>query len=378
MTDNNRIVVVGGGPAGLAAGIYISRAMLKPLIIEGANPGGQLTLTSEVENYPGADALLGADLVAKMREQAEGFGAEFISEDVKSIIFSERDGHKLILTNNREIQAQAVLLTTGACAKWLGLEAEKRFIGKGISACATCDGFFFKDKVVAVVGGGDTAMEEATTLSKFAEKIYVIHRRSEFRASQIMQKEILEDPKITVLWDAEVEDILGDQRVEKLKLKFLSEKSRNLVENNILNVDGVFIAIGHTPNTEFLVDSGLILNEKGYIITSEAAAWEMCRNKALDQKKEPDQEKALDQEKKLDQKKEPDQEKAPDQGKKPHMIYIFSDFNRTYKHSTNIEGVFAAGDVVDFVYRQASTAVGSGVEAALEIEMYITDKQKKK
>jgi len=320
-TEN--VIIIGGGPAGLAASIYNARANLKPLLIAGSPPGGQLTLTSEVENYPGFESILGPELIDKMRKHAEKFGVRVIDENVLKVDFSKRPfkvylpdnearyrgfsstsppkgGSPKSLTQNQvsaPLLAKSIIIATGAKALWLGLESEQRLRGKGVSACATCDGFFFKDKVVAVVGGGDTAMEEALTLTKFAKKVYIIHRRAEFRASKIMQERVLKNPKIEVIWNNEVEEVLGETRVEGVKLK--TQK---------LNLDGVFIAIGHKPDTEIFKDQ-IELDKKGYIVVKN--------------------------------------------------------------YMTSVPGVFAAGDCVDYKYRQAATAVGMGVAAALEAEKYL-------
>src|SRR3989338_69927 len=204
-----KVIIIGGGPAGLAAAIYNARADLSPLVIAGSPPGGQLTLTSDVENYPGFESILGPELVEKYRKHAEKFGARFVNENVASVDFSDQNNLKVKLNNGVEYSARSILIATGASAQWLGLESETRLRGKGVSACATCDGFFFKDKGVAVVGGGDTAMEEALTLTKFATKVHLIHRRDIFRASKIMQTRVLKDPKIEVHYNSVITDVSG-------------------------------------------------------------------------------------------------------------------------------------------------------------------------
>lgn len=327
MTIEN-VIIIGGGPAGLAAAIYAARANLTPLVVAGSPPGGQLILTTTVENYPGFESILGPDLIVKMRSHAQKFGARFIDDNVESVVFSKKP-FALFLSTGKRIYAQSVLVATGASALWLGLESEQRLRGRGVSACATCDGFFFRDKIVAVVGGGDTAMEESLFLTKFASKVYVIHRRAEFRASKIMQQRVKENLKIEVKWDTIVEDVLGKDKVEGLKLK--NVKTNEVIEN--FPVDGLFLAIGHKPDTDFLRDSGVILDQKGYIKTAGWTAWEVQ--------------------------------------KKPNDKIQMTNFNFNYQYATNIKGVFAAGDCVDYLYRQAGTAVGMGIAAALEAERYL-------
>lgn len=324
--DKENIIIIGGGPAGLAAAIYAARADLKPLVIAGSPPGGQLTLTTDVENYPGFEAIMGPDLILKMRAHAEKFGTRFMDDNIVSTDFSKKP-FSLTLASEKTITASAILIATGATALWLGIESETRLRGKGVSACATCDGFFFKNKTVGVIGGGDTAMEEALTLTTFAEKVYIFHRRDSFRASKIMQQRVLNHPKIEVAWNASVEEVLGAEKVEGVRLS----------NGKTIELQGLFLAIGHKPNTEFLKDSGIQINKKGYIVTSGWHAWEKAKNNI----------EGLN----------------------------FSDYNFHYQNMTSIEGVFAAGDVVDYVYRQAATAVGMGVAAALEVERYLAEKQ---
>lgn len=316
------IVIIGSGPAGLSAGVYASRAMLNPLIIEGISSGGQLMLTSEVENYPGIDnPILGPKLIEQFRNHALKFGSRLMNVNVEKL---EKTDSKIILicSDGSKIETKSVLITTGADAKWLGLESEQRLRGKGVSACATCDGFFFKDKRVAVVGGGDSAMEEALYLTKFASEVTIIHRRESFRASKIMQERVMNNSKIKVLFNTEVKEVLGTEKVEGLLLL------NNGVESK-LELEGLFIAIGHIPSTKFLENSGVKLDEKGYIITRES-----------------------------------------------NLLFHNLDisFPNNYRYSTSLEGVFAAGDCVDFEFRQAVTAAGMAVGAVLEIEKFLINR----
>jgi thioredoxin reductase (NADPH) len=299
-----KVIIIGSGPAGYTSAVYTSRALLEPLMFEGEESGGQLMITSEVENFPGfPSGVTGPALMEDMRKQAERFGTRFVRRNVTKVDFSTKpyrlwDGDKVHFTH-------AVIITTGASARYLGLPSEKAFYNKGVSACATCDGAFFRNMNVAVIGGGDTAMEEANFLTRFAKKVYVIHRRDSFRASRIMSERTLKNPKIEVLWDRAVEEIVGDKFVTGVKLKNLKSN-----ETNDLAVEGVFLAIGHKPNTE-LFKSVLELDETGYIKT------------------------------------------------KSHSSY------------TSVAGVFAAGDVQDHVYRQAITAAGSGCMAAIDAERWL-------
>ncbi len=295
------VIIIGGGPAGLSAAIYLARADLKPLVFAGSPPGGQLTLTSEVENYPGFESILGSELIEKMRNQAKKFGAKIIDENVQKIDLT-KSTHKIYLTG-KEYESRSVIIATGAKALWLNLPSETRLRGKGVSACATCDGFFFRGKTVAVVGGGDTALEEALTLTKFAKKVYIIHRRDFFRASKIMQERVLKNKNIEIIWNSTVEEILGEKKVEGIKIKDLKLGIKDLL------VDGVFVAIGHKPDTD-LFKGHVELDEKGYI-------------KILERRK------------------------------------------------TSVKGVYVAGDCADPYYRQAITSAGTGVEAALEVERYL-------
>jgi thioredoxin reductase (NADPH) len=299
MTEN--VIIIGGGPAGLSAAIYLARADLKPLVFAGSPPGGQLTLTSEVENYPGFESILGSELIEKMRNQAKKFGAKIIDENVQKIDLT-KPTHKISLTG-KEYESRSIIIATGAKALWLNIPSETRLRGKGVSACATCDGFFFREKTVAVVGGGDTALEEALTLTKFAKKVYIIHRRDFFRASKIMQERVLKNEKIEIIWNSTVDEILGEKKVEGIKIKDLILGEKKLL------VDGVFVAIGHKPDTD-LFKGHVELDEKGYI-------------KILERRK------------------------------------------------TSVKGVYAAGDCADPYYRQAITSAGTGVEASLEVERYL-------
>lgn len=300
---NQKVVVIGSGPAGLTAAIYTSRANLDTTVIAGHISGGQLMLTSEVENFPGfAQGIQGPELMEAMRQQAERFGSKFVDADATKVDFSSRV-HK-IHVGNEVYEADAVIIATGASAMWLNLPSEERLRGRGVSSCATCDGFFFRGKEIAVVGGGDSAMEEAVFLTRFASKVNVIHRRDKFRASKIMQDRVLNHPKINVMLDTEITDVLGEKKVEGAKLHNLKTG-----ETSEIALEGIFVAIGHRPNTD-IFKGWLDMNDKGYIsIINES--------------------------------------------------------------ETSIPGVFVAGDVYDFRYRQAITAAGSGCKAALDAEKYI-------
>lgn len=299
------LTILGTGPAGLTAAIYSARANLNPLCIEGEQPGGQLTITSEVENYPGfAEPVLGPDLMTAFRKQAERFGTRFYQGNIVRADLSKAP-FMLELADGKKILTQALVIATGAAAKWLGLPNEKRLMGKGVSGCATCDGFFFRNKDIAVVGGGDTAMEEATFLTRFAKTVTLIHRRDQFRASKAMQEKAQKNPKIRFLLSTEIEDILGDRSVTGVRVKDLKT---NVISDH--PVDGVFIAIGHEPNTS-LFRSYLDCDSVGYVRTKPGST---C---------------------------------------------------------TAIPGVFVAGDAADSVYRQAVTAAGTGCMAAMDAENYL-------
>lgn len=257
--DVKNTVIIGSGPAGLTAALYAARAELKPLLIAGLTPGGQLMLTSEVENFPGfPQGILGPELMNKMIQQVERFGAELVYENVTAVDFNKRPF--TVKTEKNEYRTKTVIIATGAEANWLNLPNEQRLRGKGVSACATCDGFFFKNKAVVVVGGGDSAMEEALFLTKFASKVTIIHRRDEFRASKIMLKRAQDNPKITFLTNTVITDVLGQDKVEGVKVKNLKTN-----EEMSLKVEGYFAAIGHTPNTKIFAQAGVEVDQKGYI-----------------------------------------------------------------------------------------------------------------
>jgi thioredoxin reductase (NADPH) len=306
MTDNDvrDVIIIGGGPAGYTAALYAARANLRPLVIEGFNWGGQLMITSDVENYPGyTDGVLGPEMMADFRRQAERFGAEFVTDDVTKVDFSERP-HRVFVGDD-EFRAHTVIISTGATARQLGLESERRLQGRGVSYCATCDAAFFPDKHVVVVGGGDSAMEEATFLTRFAGKVTIVHRRDEFRASQIMIDRARANDKIEWVTNAVVDEVLGDDRVTGVRLRDV-----NTDETWEIEADGVFAAIGHDPNTALFLDQ-LDHDDAGYLITKPGST------------------------------------------------------------ETNVQGVFAVGDVQDHVYRQAVTAAGSGCMGALDAERYL-------
>ena len=299
------LAIIGSGPAGYTAGIYAGRANLKPVLFEGLESGGQLMLTTDVENYPGFDeGIMGPEMMQVFKKQAERFGTKILTETVNKIEKIE-EGFKLT-TSKDTYEFKSVIISSGASANWLGVKGEKELQGYGVSACATCDGFFFKDKNVIVVGGGDSAMEESLFLTKFAKKVTVVHRRDEFRASKIMQERVLNHEQIEVAWNKEVIEIKGDKQVSSVILK-----DSNSNEEEEKEIDGVFVAIGHTPNVEFL--NGFVeLDEKGYIKTGF-----------------------------------------------------------TSSTSTSMSGVFASGDVADSIYRQAVTAAGTGCQAAIDAERWL-------
>ncbi len=299
-----KVIIIGSGPAGYTAAIYTSRALLQPLMFEGEEAGGQLMITSDVENFPGfSGGVTGPALMDEMRKQAEKFGTRMVRKLVTKVDMSSRP-FKVWVGNDLHL-AQTIIISTGASAKYLGLPSEKSYYNKGVSACATCDGAFFKNMEVAVVGGGDTAMEEANFLTRFASKVYIIHRRDSFRASKVMANRALNNPKIVPVWDSEVVEVKGDQFVTGLSIKNIKTGAVS-----DLPVQGMFLAIGHKPNTDFLAGQ-IDLDETGYIKT------------------------------------------------KPHSTY------------TSVDGVFAAGDVQDHVYRQAISAAGSGCMAAIDAERWL-------
>lgn len=333
-----KVIVIGGGPAGLSAAIYLARASLSPLVFAGSPPGGQLTLTSEVENFPGYESILGAELISKMRKQAEKFGAKIIDQNITKVDFniSEKKIYFSQSANQNFVSSSSIIISTGAKALWLNTPGEQELRGKGVSACATCDGFFFREKTVAVVGGGDTALEEALTLTKFAQKVYLIHRRDRFRGSKIMQERVFNHPKIKIIWNTTVDEVLGKEKVEGIRIK--TSSSSNDSTEKILRVDGLFVAIGHKPDTD-LFKGQIELDEKGYIITSERLALELAKGKD-----------------------------------EFFWRKIVEKFDVNYKMRTSVEGVFAAGDCVDNIYRQAATAAGQGVAAALEVERWLEER----
>jgi len=303
---NRKVIIIGSGPAGLTAALYTARANLNPLVFEGSQPGGQLTITTDVENFPGfPDGIMGPELMDLFRKQAERFGAECHFEHVTKIDFSKKPYN--VWVGDKNYQAESIIIATGATAKMLGLDSEKELMGFGVSACATCDGFFFKDKKVLVVGGGDSAMEEATYLTKFASEVVIVHRREEFRASKIMIDRAMNNPKIRVLWNSTIDEIMGSQEKGVHAVKINKTDSDESFEEEC---DGVFMAIGHKPNTELFTDI-LKTDQNGYLVTTNGST------------------------------------------------------------STNIDGVFACGDVQDHVYRQAVTAAGSGCMSAIDAERYL-------
>lgn len=328
------VVIIGGGPSGLSAALYLARAGFAPVVFAGDPPGGQLMLTSEVENFPGHKSIHGQELVANIREQAVGFGAKVIDANVEEIIAGEKKDHKILTSYSgyTSVDAKAVLVATGAKALWLGLDSEKRLRGRGVSACATCDGFFFKGKQVAVIGGGDSALEEALFLTKFASHVTIVHRRDTFRASRIMQNRVKAHQKISIEWNAATKDILGSERVDGVLLSYPDGTEKRI------DVNGVFVAIGHKPDTDFVKDP-ILKDKKGYIITKQHIAEKLIFDKEEMLGYGIDLDKLVSQE--------------------------------YYPSSSNVEGIFAAGDCVDYRYRQASTAAGFGVAASLDIEKYI-------
>ena len=302
--DVRELVIVGSGPSGLTAAVYAARANLHPVVIEGVGAGGQLMLTTDVENYPGfPDGILGPELMMKFREQAERFGAEFVTADVDRVDLSQSPFG--VWVGDREFRSHALIISTGATARMLGIPSEQRLLGHGVSTCATCDGFFFRNKDLAIVGGGDSALEEAIFLTKFATTVTVVHRRDELRASKIMQERAFSNPKINFRWNAVVDEVVGNGTVDGVVLRDTVSG-----DTSVLPVQGLFVAIGHDPTTK-LFQGQLDLDENGYVVTD-------------------------------------------------------ADSTRT-----SVDGVFAAGDVQDHVYRQAITAAGSGCMAAIEAERWL-------
>lgn len=304
------VVIIGSGPAGLTAALYSARADLNPIVFEGPEPGGQLMQTTDIENYPGyPEGVMGPKMMQEFREQAERFGADCRYGMVTDIDFSDRP-YRLEVDEETEISAKAIIVSTGASAKWLQLPSEQKLRGKGVSACATCDGAFFRDEHIIVVGGGDTAMEEATFLTKFADKVTVLHRRDELRASKAMQTRAFNDEKIEFMWDTELQEVLGDEAVDGVKV--FNNKTDEVT--TLDDVTGVFIAIGHKPNTDLFTEV-LSMDDVGYIQT---------------------------------------------EGKSSR---------------TNLEGIFACGDAMDPTYRQAVTAAGTGCRAAIDAERFLATQE---
>ena len=308
--NHHKLIILGSGPAGLTAAIYAARAILKPVVIAGREPGGQLMITSDVENYPGfPEGVKGPEIMELFKSQALRFGSRFVEGDVIDVDFSKRH-FRVTLENNDSLTCESIIVSTGASAKWLGIDSEKKYSGRGVSACATCDGFFFRDQNVAVVGGGDTALEEALYLANICKSVTMIHRRDSFRGSKIMQKRSMENEKISILWNTVVEEVIGNSNEGMTSLKVRNVKTEEVVEHPF---SGLFVAIGHIPNTSLFKDK-LDLNENGYVRV------------------------------------------------KPGTTH------------TSVEGVFASGDVQDYVYRQAITAAGTGCMAAIDAERWLAEK----
>ncbi len=315
MSDNNqyKVIIIGSGPAGLTAALYAARANLSPIIFEGTQPGGQLTITTEVENYPGfPTGIMGPELMELFRQQAHRFGAQSFYQEVMEVDLSRRPFK--VVADEKEYFAETIIIATGASAKLLGIPSEAEYMGYGVSACATCDGFFFKNQHVVVIGGGDTAMEEATFLTKYAAKVSVVHRRNELRASKVMQERAFKNPKIEFIWDSVVEEVLGKNEGGRKSITGVRLKNVKTGAVTDFKCDGLFLAIGHQPNT--LMFKGLLeMDSVGYLTT------------------------------------------------KPHST------------ATNIPGVFAAGDVADPTYRQAVSAAGTGCMAAIDAERFLAHQE---
>ena len=308
-TKHTKVLIIGSGPAGYTAAVYAARALLKPIMVTGMEPGGQLTTTTDVENYPGfAEVIQGPWLMDQMRDQAKAVGTEMIEDHISSVNLKSKP-FEAIGDGGQKYTADSIIISTGAQARWLNLDSEQKFRGFGVSACATCDGFFFKDKTVAVVGGGNAAVEEAMFLTKFASKVKLIHRRNELRAEKMLQKKLMENEKIEIIWDSVVEEVIGDDNPKNVKGLKIKNVKTNKVDD--LKLDGLFIAIGHDPATQLFKDQ-LKMDKEGYLVT------------------------------------------------KPDST------------ETNIPGVFAAGDVKDKIFRQAVTAAGMGCMAALEAEKHLS------
>ena len=310
-TKHTKVLIIGSGPAGYTAAVYAARAMLKPILVHGMEPGGQMTTTTDVENFPGfAEVIQGPWLMEQMRDQAKAVGTEMIEDHIASVNLKSKP-FEAVGDGGQKYSADSIIISTGAQARWLNIESEQKFRGFGVSACATCDGFFFKDKTVAVVGGGNAAVEEAMFLTKFASKVQLVHRRDALRAEKLLQQKLMENKKIEIIWDSVVEEVIGDEDPKNVRgLKIKNVKTNDIKE---LKIDGLFIAIGHDPATELFKDQ-LNMDKEGYLLT------------------------------------------------KPDST------------ETNIPGVFAAGDVKDKIFRQAVTAAGMGCMSALEAEKYLSSK----
>ena len=308
-TKHTKVLIIGSGPAGYTAAVYAARALLKPIMVTGMEPGGQLTTTTDVENYPGfAEVIQGPWLMDQMRDQAKAVGTEMIEDHISSVNLKSKP-FEAIGDGGQKYTADSIIISTGAQARWLNLDSEQKFRVFGVSACATCDGFFFKDKTVAVVGGGNAAVEEAMFLTKFASKVKLIHRRNELRAEKMLQKKLMENEKIEIIWDSVVEEVIGDNNPKNVKGLKIKNVKTNKVDD--LKLDGLFIAIGHDPATQLFKDQ-LKMDKEGYLVTKADST------------------------------------------------------------ETNIPGVFAAGDVKDKIFRQAVTAAGMGCMAALEAEKHLS------